>query len=167
MLIRFARQRGLWELSSAAEILQAGFRDKAGDPDLRVSVYKIEPAHCVQAFAEHSAGAGLDPPRGGCGVDLGGLPPRSEQIAPGETGFAFTQDAHREIPLNDADELLALIESARAGLDQRAHEIPDEKLREYVASRFDANDPEWVEFAARGAKSAKWRRHRPRRPPPT
>jgi len=68
-LLKSVRRRVSWE-SDVDTLLKAEFRTRDGSPDLAVSVYEVTAQQVLQTVVEHSAGAGLDPPRGGVGVDL-------------------------------------------------------------------------------------------------
>ncbi len=164
LLLRVGRRRAAWESDDPSQIIQTEFRDPTGPgPDLRASVYSVdsEPegvrAVVTQVYAEHAASF-IDPPRtsGGIVVDAVDLCP--DRSSPGDTLFAFTSAAHRELVLRDEAELRQLV---RRILDERAsrtlHLSKDEILR-YVGSRLSAHDPEWESACAEGGKAEKWRR---------
>ena len=142
-LIRFARRLSSWEAETGDDdLLQTEFLDRnRGKPDLRPSVYEIEPSDVVRAFAEHATA--FNPPASTGGVDLGGTG-RSIEATPGETGFSFTMEAHRELVLADRDDLLALVRHVRGSMDGRTHHVLRAQVREYARERLLAGDEEWV-----------------------
>jgi hypothetical protein len=121
-LIRFARRLSSWESETAeADFLKAEFSDRNREqPDLRPSVYEIEVSDLVQAFAEHATA--FEPPSAAGGVDLGGTG-RAVDSTAGETGFSFTMNAHRELILEDRNDLLALVRHVRASFPERSHHV--------------------------------------------
>jgi hypothetical protein len=130
-----------WEPAiSDDELLDTEFRDKSGQPDLRPSVYAIDPVDVVQAFAEHSTMR--EPPSSTRGVDLGGTG-RPVAETPGETGFALTMEAHREIELVSRDDLLGLVRDVRGSIDERSHMVTRDQARAYVRERLAMGDQEW------------------------
>lgn len=153
-LLRVARRRVSWETPDDIDsLMKSEFRTSDGETDLSLSVYEVEDAQLVQTFAEHSAGAGLDPPRGGIGVDLTST--KGAITTPGETGFAFTIAAHRELRFENESELrLFLQQVVVPGLADRKREVTKAQLREYVRGRRVANDGEWTPFLATHAKWA-------------
>lgn len=155
VLLRVARRRSAWE-RSASEIIETEFQD-GGEIDLRPSVYKVEdsPAAITRVVAEHSAGAGLDPPRGALCFDTAGATPAPAVPTPGEVPFAFARDAHHEIRLSDPAQLRTLVEALLRETDRR-REVTKASLHEYVAASFAAADPEWTAFAASSEKAAGW-----------
>lgn len=148
LLLRIAKRRKAWELP-LDELIKAEFRTENGDLDLRISVYEVEPPNVVRAFAEHTAR--LDPKQG-LGVDLGGAP--SVIATHGETGFEFTNTAHREAHFPDETTLRMFLGGTiipkLAGITT---EISKEDLRAFLMQHKD--DPEW---AAHLAASAKWQK---------
>lgn len=76
-LIRFARRLSSWESETGDDdLLQTEFWDRnRGQPDLRPSVYEIEPTDVVRAFAEHATA--FNPPASSGGVDSETLAVRS------------------------------------------------------------------------------------------
>src|SRR5438045_8302918 len=104
ILLRVAKRRAAWESPIELDsLLKTEFRTREGEIDLTVSVYEIERGDVLRAIVEHSAGVGLDPPRGGVGIDAAS--DRSSVDTPGETGFRFTNAAHRELRFADEDDL--------------------------------------------------------------
>jgi acetylornithine deacetylase/succinyl-diaminopimelate desuccinylase-like protein len=141
-LIRFARRLSSWESETGDDdLLQTEFWDRnRGQPDLRPSVYEIEPTDVVRAFAEHATA--FNPPASSGGVDLGDTG-RSVNVTPGQTGFSFTMKAHRELVLADRDDLLALVRHVRGSLDARTHRVSRAQVREYARTRLLVEDEEW------------------------
>jgi hypothetical protein len=151
-LVRFARRLASWESSvSDDDLLDTEFKTRdTGVPDLRPSVYEIGPDEVVQAFAEHATA--FDPPSNAGGIDLHSS---GRTIVPtiGDTGFAFTMDAHREIVLSDRADLHALVREARSSLPQRTYRVAKAAICQYARERIASGDPEWTN--ARGAAGAK------------
>ena len=153
-LIRFARRLSSWESETGDDdLLQTEFWDRhRGQPDLRPSVYEIEPTDVVRAFAEHATA--FNPPASTGGVDLGGTG-RSMEATPGETGFSFTMDAHRELVLADRNDLLELVRHVRGSMNARTHHVTRVQVREYARARLLAGDEEW-ERAKAEAGTQNW-----------
>jgi hypothetical protein len=152
-LIRFAKRLSSWEPAiSDDDLLDTEFRDRSGRPDLRPSVYAIDPADVVKAFAEHSTTR--EPPSSTGGVDLGGTG-RSVADTLGETGFAFTMEAHREIELASRDDLLALVREVRGSLAERTYPVTRDQVRAYVRARLALGDQEWARAQAQDT-AKKW-----------
>lgn len=153
-LIRFARRLASWESDTDDdEFLQTEFWDKnRGQPDLRPSVYEIEPTRVVQAFAEHATA--FQPPTSNLGVDLSGTQ-NPVEVTPGDTGFSFTMNAHRELVLAGKEDLLALVRKVRESLDVRTHRVSRAQVLEYAQSRLGAGDEEW-QRARSEADAPKW-----------
>lgn len=157
-LLRVARRRVSWEtVDDIDTLIKAEFRTPEGGPDLSLSVYEVNDEQLVQTFAEHSAGAGLDPPRGGLGVDLASS--RRVDATPGETGFDFTVAAHRELRFENEGDLRAFLQHAVIpSLDGRRREVSRGQLREFVQARRIANDAEWMPFLEANPKWASFGR---------
>jgi len=141
-LIRFARRLSSWESEIGDDdFLQTEFWDRnRGQPDLRPSVYEIEPNEIVRAFAEHATA--FHPPGSALGVDLGGTG-RPVDATPGDTGFSFTMKSHRELVLVDKEDLLTLVRQVRGSLVARTHRVSRSQIREYARDRLVGGDPEW------------------------
>jgi hypothetical protein len=153
MLLRVARRRASWEAAATdlETLIKAEFRLKDGSTDLNVSVYQIESNQHVQTFAEHSAGVGLDPPRGSFGVDL--QSDRACVPTPGQTGFAFTHEAHRELRFSDEADLRTFLGTVVVpALAPRSAEATKDQLRAYIRERRAADDQEWTTFVAANPK---------------
>jgi hypothetical protein len=118
-------------------------------PDLRPSVYEVEAGDVVRAYAEHATA--FTPPSSAGGIDMGRTD-RSVRETPGETGFAFTMRAHREIILQHREDLVGLVREVRVSLTQRTHTATRAQVIDYVRARLDAHDDEWLR--ARGAEGA-------------
>ncbi len=141
-LIRFARRLASWEAETADDdLLKTEFWDRnRGQPDLRPSVYEIDASDAVRAFAEHATA--FNPPASTGGVDLGGTG-RPVDATPGETGFSFTMETHRELVLADKEDLLALVRHVRGSLGARTHRVSKAQVRDYARARLVAGDEEW------------------------
>ena len=141
-LIRFARRLSSWESEIGDEdLLQTEFWDRnRGQLDLRPSVYEIDTSEVVRAFAEHATA--FNPPGSAGGVDVGGTG-RPVDATPGDTGFSFTMEVHRELVLADKEDLLALVRHVRDSLAARTHRVSKGQVRDYARSRLLAGDEEW------------------------
>jgi hypothetical protein len=147
VLVRFSRRLASWEPGrTPEEIQQSEFRQKDGAVDLRPSVYEIEAAGMVRAFAEHATA--FNPPSSNAGIDLDGLGKQTE-ATPGRTEFTFTTAAHREILLKSRDELFELIKTVAATLDSRLHAVSRDDIIAYARARLGAKDQEWQRTIAR------------------
>ncbi len=155
IIFRIAKRKAAWE-SSPSEIIDTEFQD-GGEVDLRPSVYEVEDAGpaITRIVAEHSAGAGLDPPRGALCFDTCGATSAPIAATPGEVPFAFARDAHREIQLRDRAALRGMIEALLRETERR-REVAKADIHHYVATRFAAADREWKSFAENNAKAAGW-----------
>lgn len=153
VLVRFSRRLAVWEPGrTVEEIQQSEFRRKDGAADLRPSVYEIEEAGLVRAFAEHATV--FNPPSSNAGIDLAGLGHRPNPT-PGRTGFTFTTAAHRELRLKSEGDLLDLIRKAVASLGSRAHKVSRAEIVAYAKARLAEGDEEWQSAATR-ARQGSW-----------
>lgn len=146
LVVRFAKRKAAWEEANARQIREVEFRDKNGEYDLRPSVYEIEDADLVRAFAEHAAAAPIDPPGSALSIDFLGVRSRLDQ-QPGNDKFAFTRDRHRELALSTPAELDAAIELVCTDLSARKRATSRSSVYQYVSGRLDANDSEWIDVA--------------------
>jgi hypothetical protein len=153
-LIRFARRLTSWESGTADnDLIQTEFWDRnRAQPDLRPSVYEIDPGEVVQAFAEHATA--FEPPSSAGGIDVGGTA-HFVEATPGETGFSFTTNAHREVILEDRDDLLSLVRHVRGSLGRRVHQVSRAEVHEYVRTRLSTEDVEW-QRARTNPGAARW-----------
>lgn len=154
MLARIVKRRK--SLESPDELYSIEFRraDRAG-PDLALSAYDVPQAALAQTHAEHGAGAGLDPPRRGCQVDLAGLRPQVVRV-PGAGSFSLTRDAHREVRLASADDLRRLAEEVFAQVATRAGEVARGEILAHAAAQISAGDLEWLTFCRKSPKARAW-----------
>lgn len=153
-LVRFAKRLSSWEpATSDDDLIQTEFwRKDRGGPDLRPSVYEIDPSAIVQAFAEHATA--FEPPSRGFGVDLGGTN-HTVEVTPGDTGFEFTMAAHREMVVKHRDDLLGLVHEVRSSLAERAHPVTKSEIVAYAQTRLAAEDEEW-ERAQASDEAKRW-----------
>jgi len=153
LLVRFARRLANWEEELPVEELQKReFKARNGGPDLRPSVYELDPAqtHRVRAYAEHAVG--LDPPATALGLDLT-EPQRPIDPTAGSPRFQFIRERHREIVLEDAGALHAFIREILVNLGERKHQVTRQEVVAYVRERLQAADEEWT--LAAGERDAK------------
>jgi hypothetical protein len=157
-LLRALKRKTSLERTNAREFCEIEFRAGEGGLDRQLSVYETprDEALKVQVFAEHSAGANLDPPRGGKLVDVHGIFD-GELVVKEEGAFAFIRAAHREIHFADDARVLRLGEQILARQQQRALDVSKEQLRQYVTARLASADREWTEYFQHAPKGAKWR----------
>lgn len=147
LLLRVAKRKASWDDIENEESLRAEFGVEGGLLDLSLSVYEVnEKERSLQVSAEHQAGSGLNPKGQPC-YDFSGAKIVQETL--GETGFEFTQNAHREIKFENDGDLKAFIKQLAKNL--RSHHFPVEKkhIREYSKGRIEKEDPEWLEFCSR------------------
>lgn len=154
LLVRFARRLTSWEPETSDEdLLRAEFWDRdRGQPNLRPSTYLIEIKDLVQAYSEHATA--FDPPSSAGGIDFAGTNQRAE-VTPGDTGFPFTMEAHRELVIDSEEHLLNLIREVRSSLTERLHVVSRSEVGEYVRQRLRYEDEHWER--ARSLETAhKW-----------
>lgn len=78
-------------------------------------------------------------------VDLAGNAQIDE--TPGDTGFLFTESAHRELCFDSEDALREyLSQHVLPSLSSRLREVTKPQMRAYVNERRVAKDPEWSQF---------------------
>ena len=160
LLIRLGvgnKRRTAWESADPSIVCAVVFgRADGRGLDLNLSVYALRsPMLTVRANAEHAAHAGLSL-QGGTHVDLGGLtsPPVCTPIK--NCAFGFLGSAHREIRFASERELELAVAAVLATLDQRKFDTSKEEVRIYVASRWEAKDPEWTGFLGSCSASSDW-----------
>lgn len=113
----------------------------------------------IRAFAEHAAGFLQGPPTGSnTHFDVAGLPVARRVAALGQTRFAFTRGAHREIRFADESELLEFVSRLFHELAGRSRPTTREEVREYVRGRLLHADVDWTLFEAGTAKGSEWAR---------
>lgn len=159
-LLRVAKRRTSWELETSFEdALRAEFRTKAGEWDLCLSVYEVQPSRhvIIRTHAEHAAGARMDPPRGGALINLARETQQADQsviAVPNTSPFSFTRNAHREIHFPSTADLQSFAKYIFLDIEQRRHRTGKDELRNYVSDRISSSDPEWVEYCAANPKWA-------------
>jgi len=146
-LIRFAKRLASWEDPSLSldELQRLEFKARDGGPDLRPSVYEVDDfaVRAVQSYAEHAHA--FDPPRTALALDVDDAVLGNCQPTPGDTPFAFTREAHREIVLHDDADLLEFIGRVKS-MVRRYVSKTDVQL--YVRGRLDSGDREWTTVAS-------------------
>lgn len=151
MLLRVGRRKTAWELKSVDTIIKIEFSTR-GEVELSASVYLVDAKDVIRTVAEHAAGSGLDPPRGFDNVDLDCG--RACYDSPGETGFRFTTEAHRELRFADEQDLRSFLETRiLPEIETRRHVASKADIREYAKKRQAEGDPEWVYFLTTTSKS--------------
>lgn len=157
-LLRVLRRRTSLETKDAGILCQTEFRTKEGELDLRPSVYETTPerALAIQVFAEHSASVPLDPPRGGCLVDVTGLFAGAVVPTTGKSLFEYTRIAHREVRLTTVADLLEMGRRLVENGPRQRYDVTKEELRTYVGGHMGAQDPEWTRFATTSPKGPDW-----------
>lgn len=128
------------------------------DTDMSVYLVEDEVSEITRAHAEHAAGF-LARPAERYGVALSTTPPALSTLeeCPGETGFQFTTDRHREIRFIDLAEaheagraVFPTLASAHRNLDLAS-------LKAYARARLLERDTEWETICSESTK-IKWRK---------
>ena len=88
---------------------------------------------------------------------MGGLGAAIEETL-GTSAFAFTAGAHRQLRLESAADLRALVGRILADLAGRTDPVTREEILRYAAQRLAAGDEEWSRAVAEGAAAHGWRR---------
>lgn len=146
LVLRLGRRRTAWESGAIDTIIKTEF-SFGGEVELDLSVYLVDKLDVPRAVAEHSAGLGLDPPRGNRNVDLASDRPLAK--TPGATGFVFTTEAHRDLRFESEAELREfLVQVILPEIERRTYVATKAEVRSYVIQRRDAGDPEWSSFLA-------------------
>jgi len=154
ILLRIAKRRTAWESETDLQTrIGSEFRTRDGAIDLRPSVYEVQPdpSSIIRAYAEHSANAGLDPPRGGYNLDLSG---RRAAVAPNDSGFRFTREAHRELSFNSEDDLREFVIDVCKNREK--YPVKKAEMMSYVATRIGQQDDEWLSFCKASPKKEGW-----------
>lgn len=121
--------------------------------DLEPSVYLVSETlekGTIQMHAEHLSvlsNAPNNQPR--WHVDASDFPHRGLVHQPGETKFAFTQQAHACLALADEADVDAFAAAVLASLSAVA-EVPMSDVRAYAREKYEAGDPEWRAFVDDG-----------------
>jgi hypothetical protein len=142
LVLRVAKRRTAWDAGVAVEEIVAVEFTIRGELDLSISVYAIDEGQLVRTVAEHSAGAGLDPPRGSLGVNLDSARELTE--TPGDVPFAHAAAAHRELHFKDEADLTDFLTSVVLPTrEERRREVTKEQFNQYLRERRQATDVEW------------------------
>ena len=141
LLVRFARRLANWEEPlSVDELQKREFRARDGGPDLFPSVYEVASRdQTVQACAEHSTM--FDPDRTTLGVDATDAANTTRKTE-GNPAFAFIREHHREVVLQDVDELRVFISDLTANLSERRHVVAKADVLAYAKTRLREADRE-------------------------
>lgn len=159
IFLRANRRVSAWEEDDVSTIVETNFTLQDGSPDLEPSVYLIAGddferlwSSAVQVTAEHYAR--INPPRpANYPIDVRGVgaDPHEE---PGETGFRFTDNAHRHLSFATEAELKAFVSRVKEDLAGRILPVAPTQLFRYIEARLSDNDPEW----AHGGLPEEWKR---------
>lgn len=155
LILRMVKRRSSLELSDPHEVCKIEFRNREGDPDLRVSAYEIDDQQpvIVRTHAEHSANIPLQPPGSKVSLHFGGA---GVTIPTPESRFVFTRQAHREVCFIDERELVEAISSVWVDKESRQRQASTDQVRGHVQERLLSQDPEWANFCAVNEKWKKW-----------
>lgn len=155
LLLRVLRRKTSFEESDPNEILSAEFELGDGTPDLRPSVYDVNPRDVVAIVTQHSAGAGLDrvtAPREH--PDLRPIHDGDVAQTPSDCDwFSEAKTAHRELILTSRDQLLRLIARLR-----ECNRYPVTKDAVVAYLRLARDQPDWRNFFAYHAKGPRWQK---------
>lgn len=143
-LLRFARRRTAWESPSAEYVRDIEFRDREGNPDLRPSMYLVEPGDIIRCYAEHAAAIPVDPPRSALVVFSEACADERVHEEPGSEKFAFIRGRHREVHVVDEAALTAFVACLLVGLKVEHAEVAARDVVAYGQARVLARDGEWL-----------------------
>lgn len=166
LVLRFAKRRSSWEEPTAAGVREIEFTNRGtGVVDLRPSVYSLEEAEVLRAYAEHAAAAPIEPESVPLGIELGGMNLKVEPSA-GNDKFELTRMRHAEVIVADVAALDALIDVVRSELPARSRALKKADVRKYVQEKLAAGDEEWSRLAAESTSKEWVRKLRPKPPAP-
>ena len=167
--MRMNRRKTAWELGDVEQLILLEFSKDDNSPDLALSVFEIPPTSDGAVHVDAKIRVASEfwasfkdpkPPVGAEHIDLRGLDGiQRVEKTPGETSFAFSNDAHREAMLPDSPALGRLVASLRATASERRLPVSRDEVKIYIQNH--ALDAEWVTVAARNAKTqecVKWAR---------
>ncbi len=130
MLLRIAKRRTSIEQGREQFIRLEFYR--AGQPDLRVSVYEVTESDIVRVRTEHYAGEGLDP-RGGPCWDVGQLVATHPIVVPGSNPhFAFAREVHRELPFEGEVDLERFANELFTRSQQLTYEVAKGDMKNWL-----------------------------------
>lgn len=162
ILVRLLKRKTSLEIDDIEEVCRTEFKRQDGDVDLNVSTYRIadtgEPL--LQMQSEHAASLLSPPCRHHSGLDVGGCG-GDEVITEGDTAFAFTRNAHRELLFRREEELLLFVAGWLADRRSRKRTVERESVRRYVRERLTTGDEEWVRCCDARPKWREWAISRP------
>jgi hypothetical protein len=145
ILLRIHRRSTSWEPENVQHVFDVEFCTNH-EPELHLSVYEIEDQRTVivRTCAEHHASR-LDPPvRPRNHLDVSGLSTGDPIATPGDSRFAFTREAHREIRFADRAALWRFVEQLLLDVPDRVRSVTTADARAYIKSCVEAQDPEWL-----------------------
>jgi hypothetical protein len=158
-IVRISKSKAAWETSDPEQVMKANFRDRYGDWDLRPSVYEVVgdpselPRSTLRVHVEHVASL-LSPPAKGAmhHVDLNETSPKLSS-SPGQTCFAFANNAHREVLLDDEGALRAFVDAILAKLPGAARDVTLDQVLDHINESL--GEAAWIAASA-NAKVASW-----------
>ena len=164
-MILFRRVKRLTSLESTdlQNLWRVEFRTGDNQPDLSLSVFEVEDETKIVARvnAEVFASVPLGPQnRSYDGVDLTGVLCSEIAKTAGDTAFVFTRESHRELQIQNLDDLQALIAVVVSQRDKRGRPVPHTEVRSYILQKLNENDPEWVAACQRSVKWEQWARQK-------
>lgn len=155
MLLRILKRSVDADVADAVELRKLLFSNKNGEPDLQLSVYAVDAGRETQLQAEHNAGCGLEMPRSFRHFDANSCRPPGPVGARGNTGFAFADSAHCELPFADVADLDSFVGRVFANLSTEQRAVAAADVQAYVCSRVSAKDQEWLAATA-SSKGRSW-----------
>ena len=159
-LLRVLRRVSAARIANRDEFCEAEFWSAANKgPDQQLSVYRAPATEAVRIHAEHSASAGMNPPRDGAVLNVFDGSERAHLVeSPREGGyFAMTDAAHMELHFGTPEAVREYAEWVRVTLAARRTDVARHALRDYARERLAANDAEWVRFVETSPKGSSWR----------
>lgn len=154
LLLRVWKRRCSLE-EEPSEILSAEFELGDGSPDLRPSVYEIDPSEVVQVVTQHYAAAdcgSVTAPRDH--PDLRPIHAGDVDATPSASHwFRFLDERHRELVLSSKQELMTLIARLR---ECQTHRVTPQDWKTYLRSA--RNEPDWQNFFQFAARGPKWKK---------
>lgn len=158
IVLRIGKRRASYTATNPQEFCELECWDRSADvADRHLSVYEIEDLDpmIIRTHAEHAAGVGLDPPRGGCHWNMS-EESQEPMKTPGECGFVHADEAHRELVFETPEAVIAFAERIWRQSENRRRITTKALLHGYVRARLDEGDPEWVRFRSQATKGAAW-----------
>ena len=124
MLLRVLKRYTSVEATNGREFAAIELLDRTtGQPDHRLSVYRVDAAQVPQALCEHSVSFLTPPKRSVRGVNATDLPGFEAKPSLGKGLFAFTNQAHQELHFACDADVLTFANALVADLAARTHTL--------------------------------------------